>query len=83
MIPDSWSSVASESYVTVAAHDISEDWQIVLPVLLTGVIRESHMGDHLAELLARVVDEWQLSEKDAVLVTVFIHENIALYYYGK
>ncbi len=30
---------------------------------------ESHTGAHLAKLLSHVVEEWQLSDKDLVLVT--------------
>lgn len=52
---DSWTSVSTESYVTITAHYVSEDWQI--------------LSSHLAELLSHVVEEWQLSDKDVVLVT--------------
>lgn len=38
-------------------------------VLQTRAVYESHTGAHLAELLSRVVEEWQLSDKDVVLVT--------------
>lgn len=38
-------------------------------MLQTRAVYESHTGAHLAELLSHVVEEWQLSEKDVVLVT--------------
>uniref|UniRef100_A0A1A8H4B8 BED-type domain-containing protein n=1 Tax=Nothobranchius korthausae TaxID=1143690 RepID=A0A1A8H4B8_9TELE len=66
---DSWTSVATESYITVTAHYMSEDWQIISHVLQTRAVYESHTGAHLAELLSDVVSEWQLSDKDIVLVT--------------
>ncbi|XP_077314545.1 E3 SUMO-protein ligase ZBED1-like [Lithobates pipiens] len=66
---DSWTSVTTESYVTITAHYVSKDWQIMSHVLQTRAIYESHMGAHLAELLSRVVEEWQLSDKSVVLVT--------------
>ncbi|XP_070408816.1 E3 SUMO-protein ligase ZBED1-like [Nothobranchius furzeri] len=66
---DSWTSVATESYITVTAHYMSEDWQIISLVLQTRAVYESHTGAHLAELLSDVVSEWQLSDKDIVLVT--------------
>ncbi|KAM3876933.1 E3 SUMO-protein ligase ZBED1-like [Diretmus argenteus] len=69
MTCDSWTSVATESFLTVTAHYVSEDWQIVSHVLQTRAVTESHTGPHLAELLSGVVDEWQLSEKDVVLVS--------------
>lgn len=66
---DSWTSVATESYLTVTAHYLSEDWQILSHVLQTRAVYEYHTGTHLAELRAHVVDEWQLSDKDIELVT--------------
>ncbi|XP_053569082.1 zinc finger BED domain-containing protein 4-like [Bombina bombina] len=66
---DSWTSVTTESYVTVTAHYVSKDWKILSHVLQTRAVYESHMGSHLAELLSRVVEEWQLSDKSVVLVT--------------
>lgn len=65
---DSWTSVTTESYVTITAHYVKE-WKILLHVLQTRAIYESHTGAHLAELLSRVVEEWQLSDKSVVLVT--------------
>ncbi|XP_044127313.1 E3 SUMO-protein ligase ZBED1-like [Bufo gargarizans] len=66
---DSWTSVTTESYVTITAHYVSKDWQILSHVLHTRAIYESHTGAHLAELLSHVVEEWQLSDKSVVLVT--------------
>ena len=66
---DAWTSVATESYVTVTAHHISEDWQILSHVLQTRAVYESHTGHHMAELLTSVVKEWQLTDKSIVLVT--------------
>ncbi|XP_073450123.1 E3 SUMO-protein ligase ZBED1-like [Aquarana catesbeiana] len=65
---DSWTSVTTESYVTITAHYVKE-WKILSHVLQTRAIYESHTGAHLAELLSRVVEEWQLSDKSVVLVT--------------
>nr|XP_054590993.1 E3 SUMO-protein ligase ZBED1-like [Nothobranchius furzeri] len=66
---DSWMSTAKESYVTITAHYISSDWQLVSHVLQTRALYESHTGANLAELLSEVVDEWHLADKDIVLVT--------------
>uniref|UniRef100_A0A3Q2TAZ2 BED-type domain-containing protein n=1 Tax=Fundulus heteroclitus TaxID=8078 RepID=A0A3Q2TAZ2_FUNHE len=66
---DAWTSVATESYVTITAHYISEDWQIVSHVLQTRAIYESHTGAHMARLLLDVEEEWQLTDKSVVLVT--------------
>ncbi|XP_039661199.1 E3 SUMO-protein ligase ZBED1-like [Perca fluviatilis] len=66
---DAWTSVATESYVTITAHYVSEDWQIVSHVLQTRAVYESHTGAHMAGLLLNVVEEWQLTDKSVVLVT--------------
>ncbi|XP_051806493.1 E3 SUMO-protein ligase ZBED1-like [Acanthochromis polyacanthus] len=66
---DAWTSVATESYVTITAHCISEDWQIVGYVLQTRSVYESHTGAHMAKLLLDAVEEWQLAGKGVVLVT--------------
>lgn len=66
---DSWTSVTTESYVTITAHYISEDWTILSHVLQTRAVYKYHTGAHLAELLSYVVEEWQLSDKDVVLLT--------------
>ena len=66
---DAWTSVTTESYVTITAHYISEDWQIVSHVLQTRAVYESHTGAHMAGLLLDVVEEWQLTDKSVVLVT--------------
>lgn len=66
---DAWTSVATESYVTITAHYISEDWKIVSHVLQTRAVYESHTGAHMARLLLDVVEEWQLTDKSVVLVT--------------
>ncbi|XP_053565459.1 embryonic protein UVS.2-like isoform X2 [Bombina bombina] len=47
---DSWTSVTTESYVTVTAHYVSKDWKILSHVLQTRAVYESHTGSHLAEL---------------------------------
>uniref|UniRef100_A0A9J7ZZ58 Zinc finger BED domain-containing protein 1-like n=1 Tax=Cyprinus carpio carpio TaxID=630221 RepID=A0A9J7ZZ58_CYPCA len=66
---DAWTSVATESYVTITSHYISEDWKIVSHVLQTRAVYESHTGAHMARLLLDVVEEWQLTDKSVVLVT--------------
>ena len=80
---DAWTSVATESYLTVTAHYISEDWQFLSHVLQTRAVYESHTGAHVAELLSRVVEEWQLSDKDVVLVTDNASNMIVAAEFGK
>lgn len=69
---DAWTSVATQSYVTVTAHFVSEGrngWELVSYVLQTRVMTDSHTGANVAELLQKVAEEWQITDKDLVLVT--------------
>ena len=66
---DAWTSIATVSYVTITAHFVDKDWQLVSLVLQTRAMHESHSGANVAELLKRVADEWHLNDKDLVLVT--------------
>ncbi|KAM8731669.1 E3 SUMO-protein ligase ZBED1-like [Acanthopagrus schlegelii] len=66
---DAWTSIVTESYITITAHYISEDWRMMSHVLQTRAVHESHTGAHMATLLLDVVDEWQLTDKGVVLVT--------------
>ncbi|XP_067285697.1 E3 SUMO-protein ligase ZBED1-like [Pseudorasbora parva] len=66
---DAWTSVATESYVTITSYYLSEDWKIVSHVLQTRAVYESHTGAHMARLFLDVVEEWQLTDKSVVLVT--------------
>ncbi|KAK0134681.1 Zinc finger BED domain-containing protein 1 [Merluccius polli] len=66
---DAWTSQATESHVTLTAHYIAEDWSLSSHVLQTRAMSECHTGANIAELLRNVAAEWDISEKDAALVT--------------
>ncbi|KAJ8349324.1 hypothetical protein SKAU_G00244540 [Synaphobranchus kaupii] len=66
---DGWTSRATESYVTITAHYVSDEWQLVSHVLQTREMHESHTGRNLAELLKNAIDEWEIKDKDPAIVT--------------
>lgn len=66
---DAWTSRATESYVTLTAHHITDDWHLSSHVLQPRAFHESHTGANLAELLRGVAIEWNLTDKDPALVT--------------
>ncbi|KAL1279226.1 hypothetical protein QQF64_025899 [Cirrhinus molitorella] len=66
---DSWTSRATESYVTITAHFIDDRWKMNAYILQTRAMHESHTGAHMAEVLQRAAEEWGLTEKDPVVVT--------------
>ena len=49
-------SIVTVSYVTVTAHFINDDWQLVSLVLQTRAMYESHTGANVADLLKRVAE---------------------------
>lgn len=57
---DSW-TFTIDSYVTITAHYIGKDGQILYHLLLTSVIHHCDMSSHLEELLSNVVEERQAS----------------------
>ena len=57
---DGWTSRATESFITVTAHYITEDWKFENPVLQTRPCHESHTSAHLGEILKGAVEEWKL-----------------------
>ncbi|KAM9751080.1 E3 SUMO-protein ligase ZBED1-like [Menidia menidia] len=66
---DGWTSCATDSYITVTAHYVNEEWDMQSHVLQTRVFNESHTGVNLAALLQDVLREWNLGEKKPALVT--------------
>ena len=74
---DCWTSRATQSFMTVTAHFINDDWEIKNPVLQTRPIYEAHTSEHLAEVLREVVVEWKLDGQNATIpVTTDNAKNI-------
>nr|XP_010776357.1 PREDICTED: zinc finger BED domain-containing protein 1-like [Notothenia coriiceps] len=61
---DGWTSRTTEAYVTITAHFINEEWELVTYVLQTRDMPESHTGHNLAEHLRKALAEWEITEKD-------------------
>ena len=66
---DAWTSWATQSYITITAHHIAEDWSLSSDFLQTRVMHESHTGSNVTELLCNVATEWDITEKDPALVS--------------
>lgn len=64
-----WTSRTTEAYVTITAHFINKEWELVTHVLQTRDMPESHTGHNLAEHLKTALAEWGITEKDPVIVT--------------
>lgn len=66
---DAWTSQTTESYVTVTAHNITDELCMSSHVLQTRALHDSHTGANMAELLNNVAEEWGITENDPALVT--------------
>ncbi|XP_037829561.1 E3 SUMO-protein ligase ZBED1-like [Kryptolebias marmoratus] len=66
---DRWTSRTTEAYVTITAHFINEEWELVNFILQTTDMPKSHTGQNLAEHLRKALTEWGITEKDPVIVT--------------
>ena len=66
---DMWTSRATEVYLTVTAHGISDEFQLVNFVLDTVCMHIAHNGDNQADVLMKVFDEWGLKGKIFAVVT--------------
>lgn len=64
-----WTSRAVDSYVTITAHYLTEDWQLLSHVLQTRAVHESHTGANIADLLQNAAQEWEISTKNLVVLT--------------
>ncbi|XP_056116473.1 E3 SUMO-protein ligase ZBED1-like [Rhinichthys klamathensis goyatoka] len=66
---DTWTSVATESYMSVTVHYIDELWNLVSYVLQTTEVETNHRSVCLAEMLTKAMEEWGLMSKDPAIVT--------------
>ncbi len=57
---DGWTSRATQSFMTITAHYITDNWVIKNPVLQTRAVYECHVSDHLSEILQGAVAEWKI-----------------------
>ena len=65
---DAWTSLATESYVTVTVHYTTKGWQMKSVVLDTSELDERHSAENLAIRLELVKADWNLEGKIRVCV---------------
>ena len=59
---DSWTSRATESFVTITSCHISDDWCLKNYVLQTRAMPLSHTGQNIANVIQEDIIEWGLPE---------------------
>ncbi|XP_046562724.1 zinc finger BED domain-containing protein 4-like [Haliotis rubra] len=57
---DGWTSRATQSYITITAHFIDEEWELKNKVLQTRQMFDSHTGVNIADVLKQAIDDWEL-----------------------
>lgn len=60
---DLWTSRATEGYITVTLHFISESWELKSIVMKTTPVNEAHTSENIAAALKAITDEWKVSDK--------------------
>ncbi len=58
---DAWTSISTDSYVTITAHYITDECKLTACVLQTQAMNESHTGTNVAELLQSVANAHTLN----------------------
>ncbi|XP_039607958.1 E3 SUMO-protein ligase ZBED1-like [Polypterus senegalus] len=66
---DRWTSLSTDSYVTVTCHFIDSDWCLKNYVLQTRALNEAHSDKNLGALLKETCIEWGIGGKKTALVT--------------
>ncbi|XP_054592246.2 E3 SUMO-protein ligase ZBED1-like [Nothobranchius furzeri] len=66
---DTWTSVATESYMSLTTHYIDEEWNLNSYVSQTTEVETDHRSASLAEMLTAAIEEWGLMSKDPAMVT--------------
>lgn len=66
---DCWTSRATDSYMTITAHFIDGDWNLMSNVLQTRAVETSHTANNLRDILTEAITEWELANKDPAIVT--------------
>ena len=58
---DIWTSVATQSYITVTAHFISSSWELKTCLLQTTNFPENHTADNICEKLQEILSNFNVS----------------------
>ncbi|KAK0134264.1 Zinc finger BED domain-containing protein 4 [Merluccius polli] len=66
---DGWTSCATDSYITITAHYVDDEWDLQSHILQTRVFNQSYTGVNLVALLQDVLREWNIADKNPALVT--------------
>lgn len=66
---DCWTSRVNQSYITVTAHGINENWELVTYNLTTEKKSERHTSENLKNKLSEIISDFKLENKIMQLST--------------
>jgi len=66
---DCWSSLAQNSYITITAHVLDNDWSPLSFTLTTQEMKERHTALNIAERLENVFTDWDIKDKFKTVIT--------------
>ena len=69
---DAWTSVATEAYMAVTCHFISDEWELEGYVLETKELDVAHTGANIAERLSEVAEAYDIPNYKRVAI---VHDN--------
>ncbi|KAL2095672.1 hypothetical protein ACEWY4_007820 [Coilia grayii] len=73
---DGWSSLATESYVTVTAHFIDEDWEMRNVTLDTSELQTAHTAANVFTCISNILREYHIEHESVLAITT---DNVTNY----
>lgn len=69
---DAWTSVATEAYLGISCHFISDDWELTSLCLTTMPLEERHTGPNIAAWIQQAVERFEIPPSKIVAI---VHDN--------
>lgn len=69
---DAWTSVATEVYLGISCHFISDDWELTSLCLTTMPLEERHTGPNIAAWIQQAVERFEIPPSKIVAI---VHDN--------
>ena len=64
---DMWTSVANRGFITVTAHFINDDWELLAKSIATRAVDERHTGENLAQVILSLKEEFSIGMLKALV----------------
>lgn len=71
---DTWTSLATESYLTITVHYIDDKWSLISRILGTMLLEDRHTGQNLSQWILEMLTKFGVDPSKIVAV---VHDNAA------